>query len=236
VESLERKSDVELRQLLRHLAGTGNRELLLEVVASSRIQEVFTRRWYDDAFMVFGVTGDVHGAQLWQQSSPCFVGVEGAESEGGKRFGTSVLQLASGHGRVDMVQWLLEQKADVDASREEPHPQPGRNALHDAANFRCWETCALLLQHRANVNAKDCHGETALHYAMKSPLPVLGRPEMQAIVNVCQALLSGRADPAIKSNDGSSALDIFSLFPIDPDITRTVEKLLRRRKLEQEEP
>merc|ERR1712194_349140 len=147
VESLERKSDVELRDLLGDLAGFGDRELLLEVVASSRKQEVFTRKWCDDVFMVFGFTGDVHGAQLWQQSSPCFAGVEGAESAGCKLHGTSVLQIASGHGRVDMVQWLLEQKADVDASRMEPHPQPGRNALHDAANFRCWETCALLLQH-----------------------------------------------------------------------------------------
>ena len=132
--------------------------------------------------MRFGFTGDVHAAQLWQQSFPCFAGVEGPESKLGQKFGISVLHPASGHGRVDMVQWLLEQKADVDASRVEPHPQPGRNALHDAANFRCWETCALLLQHRANVNSKDCHGETALHYAMKSPLPVLGRPEFQAIV------------------------------------------------------
>merc|ERR1712085_8020 len=133
-----------------------------------------------------------------------------------------------------MVQWLLEQRADVDVARIEPHPQPGRKALHDAANFRCWQTCALLLQHRAEVNAKDCNGETALHYAMKTPLPVFGRPEMLAVAEVCQTLLSGRADPNIKSCDGLTALDMFSRFPFDPDVTRTVNTLLRRHMLERE--
>ena len=30
---------------------------------------------------------------------------------------------------------------------------------------KCWETCGVLLHHRADVNAEDCAGETALHYA-----------------------------------------------------------------------
>jgi len=177
----------------------------------------------------------VHRAQLWQKGCPGFVGVEGAEADLAQQIGLTVLQLASGSGRIDMVRWLLEQGADVDAARVEPHPQIGRKALHDAANFRCWETCVLLLQHRANVNATDCHGETALHYAVKSPLPVLGRPEVQAVVHVCQTLLSGRADPDLKSNDGSSALNLFSRVPVDPDIARSVEELLSRHTLEREE-
>jgi len=232
--SLERMPDPELLSFLKLLAGSGNDKLLFEAMASPRMREVFTRRWYDEVLMTLGITGDVHGAQLWQKCSPGFVGVEGAETGPSghvqQTMGpTTVLQLASGHGRVDMVRWLLEQGAGVNAARIEPHPQAGRTALHNAAYFRYWDTCALLLQHRAEVNAKDCRGETALHYAVECPLPVVGHPEMQAVAYVCQALLSGGADPDIKSSDGSSALDVFSRFPVDPDITRSVKELLRRR-------
>merc|ERR1712194_898822 len=158
------------------------------------------------------------------------MGMEGIMEACGK----TVLHHACYYGRAEMALWLLEQRADVHAARLEPHLQVGRKALHDAAGFRCWETCAVLLQYGPDVNAKDCNGETALHYAVKNPLPVFGCPEMRAVAEVCQTLLSGRADPNIKPLHGLTALDLFDRFPFDPDVTRTVNTLLRRHMLERE--
>merc|ERR1712194_844016 len=52
MESLGLMSDSELHPFLRVLAASGNHKLLLQALASNRIQQVFTRRWYDDVFIL----------------------------------------------------------------------------------------------------------------------------------------------------------------------------------------
>lgn len=70
---------------------------------------------------------------------------------------STLLMAAAFNGRQEMVQWLLDQGADVAATNVE-----GSTALHLAA-FLCWqETVELLLLHGADPSRKNLLGLTPL--------------------------------------------------------------------------
>jgi len=104
------------------------------------------------------------------------------------------LGLAAFFGHPATVRLLLARGADVH--------EPARNAmkvqpLHAAVASRNPETVALLLEHGANVNARQQAGYTPLLGAAAA-----GRDD------IVQLLLDHGADPSLMSEDGKTAADV----------------------------
>ena len=72
--------------------------------------------------------------------------------------GWSALLYASGSGHRDMVEYLLDQGADIRAKWSY-----GRGALFEASWYAHWETVELLLSRGADVGEADAEGWTPLH-------------------------------------------------------------------------
>lgn len=105
--------------------------------------------------------------------------------------GLTLLHYAAVIGRKDMVEWLLDHNADVNA-----RDNNGLTPLHYAAAIGLKEIPELLLAHKADVNAKDNNGLTPLHYAAN-----FGRQE------VPELLLASKADANAKDHNGLTPLD-----------------------------
>jgi len=104
------------------------------------------------------------------------------------------LGLAAFFGHPTTVRLLLARGADVH--------EPARNAmkvqpLHAAVASRNPETVAILLEHGANVNARQQVGYTPLMGAAAA-----GRED------IVQLLLDHGADPSLMSEDGKTAADV----------------------------
>jgi hypothetical protein len=97
-------------------------------------------------------------------------------------FSLTPLHIASGGGRLTMVQVLLTHHADVNASDED-----GWTPLHFASCFGLLKIAQLLLEHGADVNSKTCSSDTPLHFLS----------EKEGNLEVAQALLEHGADPSI---------------------------------------
>jgi len=114
------------------------------------------------------------------------------------------LILASQQGRSDVVDFLIEQQAALDVS-----DQYGNNALWAACyadNSACIDA---LIDAGVDINHQNAaSGATALIYAASS-----GREK------VVEQLLAAGADPALKSHDDFTALDLAS--------TRKILKLIK---------
>ena len=91
-------------------------------------------------------------------------------ANGARVKGSGALVLAADEGKLDMVQYLLDQGADVDEMGIE-HPQDKRyeeyvgSALHRAAYRGHEEITRVLLENGASVELKDMRGRTALDLA-----------------------------------------------------------------------
>jgi serine/threonine-protein phosphatase 6 regulatory ankyrin repeat subunit B len=74
---------------------------------------------------------------------------------------TTVLHAAASGGHKDVVEYLLDCGADINARRSQ-----GSTALHDAAKFGYVDVVKLLLEKGAFVNLQNDKGETALFLAV----------------------------------------------------------------------
>lgn len=74
--------------------------------------------------------------------------------------GQTLLHVAVGYGHPSIVQFLLNEGADANAT-----DQDGSTPLHSAAMGGHLEIAKLLLDHKADVNATNEDGCTPLHYA-----------------------------------------------------------------------
>ncbi|MDP3332672.1 MAG: ankyrin repeat domain-containing protein [Methylococcaceae bacterium] len=116
------------------------------------------------------------------------------------------LILASQQGRRDVIEFLLEQHAELDV-----FDQYGNNALWAACYADNSDCIKALIQAGININHQNsASGATALMFAASS-----GREQ------VVEQLLAAGADPTLKSHDDFTALDLAS--------TRKILKLLSKR-------
>ena len=119
--------------------------------------------------------------------------------------GICPLILASQQGRTDVVRFLINQNAALDAI-----DQYGNNALWAACYAENNDCIASLLDAGVDINYQNsASGATALIFAASS-----GREK------VVEQLLAANADPALKTHDDFTALDLAS--------TRKILKLLSK--------
>ncbi|XP_072386285.1 poly [ADP-ribose] polymerase tankyrase [Diabrotica undecimpunctata] len=102
------------------------------------------------------------------------------------------LHFASGYNRVAVVEFLLQQGADVHAK-----DKGGLVPLHNACSYGHYEVTELLVKHGASVNVADLWKFTPLHEAAAK-----GKYE------IVKLLLKHGADPSKKNRDGATPLDL----------------------------
>lgn len=108
--------------------------------------------------------------------------------------GFTPLGLAAYFGHNELVRWMIEQGADVN--------KPARNAMqvapiHSAVARQNIELCRLLLEHGADVNARQARGVTPLHSAAHNGNAAL-----------VELLLAHGADPSLPMDNGRRPADL----------------------------
>jgi len=98
----------------------------------------------------------------------------------------------AGTGRKEVCEFLLANKADIDAKESN-----GRTPLHFAAAFGLNDVLEVLLKNKANVNAKDDSGFTPLHLAA-----YVGQ------LDAASLLLKGGAEVNAKNEAGETPLHL----------------------------
>lgn len=79
--------------------------------------------------------------------------------------GRSMLHLAAQRGNVPVVEYLICAAKDFDMNQRDSR---GRTVLHYAVeNKRACDTLTALISHGADIWARDCHKQSALHHAAK---------------------------------------------------------------------
>ncbi len=111
--------------------------------------------------------------------------------------GTPFLCYAARNGKLDMVQWLLENGADIDAVSQDR----GYSAVMDAVWKSNIPMVEMLVSKGANLNFVSRDGQTALILAT-------GSENLQ----ICRILVENGADPSIKDRMGMSSIDYATLF------------------------
>ncbi|KAF7647987.1 hypothetical protein LDENG_00163780, partial [Lucifuga dentata] len=102
------------------------------------------------------------------------------------------LHFAAGFGRKDVVDFLLQNGANVHARDD-----GGLISLHNACSFGHAEVVSLLLHHGADANSRDNWNYTPLHEAA-----------IKGKIDVCIVLLQHGAEPTVRNTDGRTALDL----------------------------
>ncbi|XP_041370759.1 poly [ADP-ribose] polymerase tankyrase-1-like [Gigantopelta aegis] len=102
------------------------------------------------------------------------------------------LHFAAGYNRVAVVEYLLQQGADVHAK-----DKGGLVPLHNACSYGHFEVTELLITHGACVNVADLWKFTPLHEAASK-----GKFE------ICKLLIKHGADPNKKNRDGHTPIDL----------------------------
>lgn len=111
--------------------------------------------------------------------------------------GTPFLCSAARNGKLDMIQWLLENGADIDAVSYDR----GYSAVMDAVWKSNLPIVELLVNKGANLNFISRDGQTALILATGSEN-----------FDICRVLVENGADPTIKDRMGMSSIDYATLF------------------------
>ncbi|KAI9447774.1 hypothetical protein H4582DRAFT_2093077 [Lactarius indigo] len=107
------------------------------------------------------------------------------------------LHIASVDGRVDIMRWLLNHGADVNARNTNWTP------LHVASFNMQLEAIQVLLEHKADINSRsNTNGATPLHVSLSG---YNGHPEGKR-VGVVRRLLEHGADPNICDHSSSTPL------------------------------
>lgn len=114
-----------------------------------------------------------------------------------KRDGMPLVHLAVVHKDYDMIDFLIDQKVEVD--KRGPR---GLTALHVAAKNGDTEIVRKLLDAGADVNATDANGATAFAYGLAGVLRA-GSNELLLL------LIDRGADKNVTNKDGRRVLDVY---------------------------
>lgn len=127
--------------------------------------------------------------------------------------GETALMLAAIRGHLDLVQRLLERRAQVN--------HPGWTPLHYAASHdgeRALPIAQLLLEHHAFINARSPNGSTPLMLAAH-----YGRRE------VVELLLREGAEPLARNQQGLNAID-FAMLARRADVAEAIAASVRAQQ------
>lgn len=102
------------------------------------------------------------------------------------------LHLAAANGQLEIVQYLIDHAADLNAK-----DKAGHTPLQRAARSYRWDVVQCLFPKQNMPNAKDIDGQTILHYAART-----------ATSEIIKFLVSNGADVNEKNNLGETALHI----------------------------
>ncbi|KAL3319329.1 hypothetical protein Ciccas_002011 [Cichlidogyrus casuarinus] len=102
------------------------------------------------------------------------------------------LHFAAGYGRRDIVEYLVNKGADIDAKDD-----GGLIPLHNACSFGHFSVVQSLIAAGSNPNAPDSWNFTPLHEAVLKDEP-----------SVCLLLLQAKANPSFLNGDKKSPLDL----------------------------
>lgn len=111
--------------------------------------------------------------------------------------GTPMICIAARSGKKDVIEWLVNNGAEIDAISKDR----GYSAVMDAVWKLSPEIVELLIKLGANLNFVSNDGQTALIVATGS-----------SNTKICEMLVKNGADPCFKDHMGMSALDYARLF------------------------
>jgi ankyrin repeat protein len=113
--------------------------------------------------------------------------------------GRTLLHLAASKGDEEVVSWLLERGADINAANtcEENCPERGQTPLFDAQNFRDQELTPFLIARGADPHVRALNGRTALHASA-----VIG--SVSGAFELCRH----GTNPTLKDVEGRTARDL----------------------------
>ncbi len=104
--------------------------------------------------------------------------------------GKTPLHFAAEGGRTEVVLYLLDKGAEINARNAE-----SETPLHYAAGYGHMDVINLLLERGADVNARSSQGDTPLHYV-----------RFNGFIPVAQALLDHGADAGARNGQGDTLL------------------------------